>query len=136
MRTSRGSGGKNRHSSALKMLRGSTTGLNLEEPVSPDGPVTKPGWLSKGAGEVWDRLAPIAITMGTVTAADVMAFGTMCELQTALEHAVRKGEDVIVLRIGNALRPYYGMFGLEPTSRSRIHVKRDEPVSKWDRALA
>ena len=121
---------------ALKVMRGTRAArLNPQEPQPPSGAVRKPSGLSGPAGRVWDQLAPIAMNMRTLTAADAAAFGVLCELQAMFTHLVtqkvsRREQDA-VRRLANALRPYYGAFGLEPSARSRIHVAKPEPVSKW-----
>jgi len=127
---------------ALKVLRGErrSARLNHQEPRPPGGAVHKPSGLSRGAARVWDEFAPIARDMHTLTAADVAAFAVLCELQAMFEQlAARKGsqrERDALRRLAAALRPYYGLFGLEPSSRSRIHVATAEkPVSKWDGLL-
>src|SRR4029450_10246016 len=73
---------------ALQLLRGVTRKdrLNPDEP-RPDGPVWKPRELSAGAAGVWDRIAPVCLQMGTLTAADVPAFVRLCELQATAEAA-------------------------------------------------
>lgn len=87
---------------------------------------------------MWNELAPIAVAMGTLTAADLRPFATLCELQVTFTTAARrKGTDRFDARLeretATAIRPYYALFGLEPVSRARIAVpkKSDEPVSKW-----
>jgi len=147
----------------LTILRGnpSRKKLNKHEPVPPAGEVTKPVGLSAGASVVWDELAPICLAMGTLTPADVRVFATLCELQSTLLVAVASkdgrqlasieqddADDQTKLTIvidavlkleretATALRPYYSLFGLEPVSRARIQVKKDDmPVSKWAGAL-
>jgi len=76
--------------------------------------------------------------MGTLTAADVRPFKTLCEMQDQFDAIVRtKGTEEFRLRqfldTACQLRPYYALFGLEPVSRARIQVRKpkDEPVSKW-----
>ena|SRR5215468_3273496 len=118
---------------AVKALRGVTRGINRQEPVPPTGVPVMPAWLTGRAQGVWQRLAPLCAAMGTLTPADVEAFGTLCSLQARLETAK---EERTVLRFANAVRQYYALFGLEPISRAKIHVAKPEPVSKWDRALA
>jgi len=145
------------------MLRGnpSKTKPNPNEPVPPAGPVEMPSGLSERARAVWTELAPVCVAMGTLTAADLRPFGTLCELQATLQHASAQkdakgfapfvvsqdfnGADVVKIHAAvkleretaMALRPYYALFGLEPVSRARISVpkKADEPVSKWAGAL-
>lgn len=147
---------------ALKVLQGNPgkRKLNQGEPKPPEGEVTVPETLSGVAKVVWGELAPVALAMGTLTTADVAAFGTLCELEATRREASaekdRKGFSPFLLTTmvdsaGNehqnikqhpaitlerntaaALRPYYEKFGLEPVGRARISVpKRDEPVSKW-----
>jgi len=146
---------------ALKILRGNPgkRPLNQDEPQPPKGPVVKPE-LSAGADRVWDALAPVCEAMGTLTAADVRVFATLCELQATFIAAVKEKNaegfspflvTTMVDSAGNehmnvkehpaiklerntaaAMRPYYEKFGLEPVGRARIHVKKpEEPVNKW-----
>lgn len=158
--------GRRPQPTALKVLRGnpSKVRLNENEPQPPSDPVAKPTGLSVGASAVWDELAPICLAMRTLTAADVRVFSTMCELQATLQTAsTMKGQDgrewfttkreqpndeqsdyvVVVdavLKLERdtavALRPFYALFGLEPISRARIRVSKDDaPKSKWAGAL-
>jgi len=136
--------------------------LNQNEPCPPPGDGTKPPTLSARAGAVWDRLAPIALAMGTLTVADTEPFATLCELQADLDmarackdapefapftvsedyngapktglHAAVKLEK----ELAPVIRPYYALFGLEPVSRARIAVPKapDQPVSKWAGVLS
>lgn len=146
----------------LKLLRGvdRASRLNPDEPKPPDGEVRMPEALSARAAEVWQRLAPICVTMGTLTTADVQAFGTLCELQATLEMASAQknaeafapftvGDDyngVPTVRVHSALkleretaiavRPYYALFGLEPSGRARLRVPKSEaPKSKWQELI-
>jgi hypothetical protein len=121
----------------------------------------KPAELSVGASEVWDEMAPIAIGMGTLTAADVWAFKTLCELQASFDLAVKAksapefapftvSEDYngapkmglhgalnLELKYAPILRPYYEKFGLDgPTGRARMSLPgKKEPESKWGGVL-
>lgn len=91
--------GRRPQSTALKLLRGNPgkRKLNPQEPIPPVAPIVKPT-LSRTAGLVWDRLAPTAIAMGTLTAADVTAFATLCELQATLESAwAQKDAPVVII---------------------------------------
>lgn len=86
---------------------------------------------------VWDELAPICLHMGTLTMADVVPFTTLCELQAKVRVAAQLEDPVPLLRLAGQIRAYYGLFGLEPVSRARIHVKKpSEPASKWAGKLA
>jgi hypothetical protein len=151
--------GRRPQPTALKVLRGNPgkRKLNQQEPVPPAGPIVKPT-LSIGAGLVWDRLAPIATAMGTLTAADVTAFATLCELQATLEAAGTRKDPVappadvidpaeiaaalerVAVILADAIktekdfapiiRPYYALFGLDPVSRAKIQVAKpvDTPI--------
>jgi phage terminase small subunit len=156
--------GRRPQPTALKVLRGNPgkRPLNTDEPTPPAGDVVKPTTLSTPAGEVWDRLAPMAIAMGTLTRADVTAFAMLCELQATLEWAagrkdpplrepgerpyrwVRRCHERLAAAMkiekdfAPIIRPYYALFGLEPVSRAKIQVpkKAETPVvSKWAGAL-
>ena len=147
---------------ALKLLQGNPgqRKLNQDEPKPPQGQVIMPERLSKGAKDVWADVAPVCLQMGTLTVADVDAFAEYCELQaTARAASAQKSEPGFSLFLhtttvdsaGNEhqnvkvhpaikiegdmavkLRPYYEYFGLTPSSRARLVVKKNEElVSKW-----
>lgn len=148
-----------RQPTALKALRGNPgRRKNPGEPLPPaSGPVTKPEELSAGASAVWDRIAPIALAMRTLTCGDVSTFVTFCELQATFDQVIVEkskpeyrpvlwsedatGEPVAkihpVVRLERdtaaSLKNYYSFFGLEPSARSRMIVPAaaDAPVSKW-----
>lgn len=148
--------GRRPQPTALTVLRGnpSKKRLNEKEPIPPSGEVKRPVGLSAAAEAVWDELAPICLAMGTLTTADVRTFATLCELQSTMQIAsaqkdgknllslVKEGDEPeltvlidAVLRLerdtANSLRSYYAMFGLEPSSRARLSVNREEKTSKW-----
>ncbi|HEV8445460.1 MAG TPA: P27 family phage terminase small subunit [Gemmatimonadaceae bacterium] len=153
--------GRRPQPTALKVLRGNPgkRKLNPDEPTPPPGDVVKPLTLSTPAAAVWDRLAPMAIAMRTLTSVDGTAFGMLCEVQATLEWAagrkdppprnsgerpsqwVRRSHARLTAAIkiekdfAPIIRPYYALFGLEPVSRSRIQVPKqhDETpaTSKW-----
>ena len=152
---------------ALKLLQGNPgqRKLNQDEPKPPEGPIEAPNCLSEKARQVWDEVAPICIQMGTLTPADVYAFAEYCELQaTARMASAEKSEPgfsiflhtTTVDSAGNEhqnvkvhpaikiegdvavkLRPYYEYFGMTPSSRARLVVKKnEEPKSKWAGVLS
>jgi P27 family predicted phage terminase small subunit len=144
--------GRRPHSTALKLLRGNPGKgrINAREPAVPPGDVRVPATISKDGRRVWERLAPIAIAMQTLTVADVEAFKTLCELQASLDLVSKAknardfvpftvGDNGIVvhaalaleLKIAPVVRPYYEKFGLEPVGRARLTVGPAAPASKW-----
>jgi hypothetical protein len=156
------SGGCNRKSLAEHRLAGSFRparhrGLLAEMPASPRPDVVrKPAHLSAGAGRVWEELAPLASAMGTLTAADVAAFVTLCELQATFEAVIAQKTTPAPLAVcrleretAAALRPYYALFALTAPDRARLRVtlpspaepesrlaKYRRPPSKWAGALS
>jgi phage terminase small subunit len=121
--------GRRPQPTALKVLRGnpSKTKLNEDEPKPPQGEVTKPQ-MGPEAGVVWDRVAPIALAMGTLTPADVEAFKVFCQVQAALDVAT----DADLVKLAATVRAYYAMFGLEPSARAKLRVQpKDKAESKW-----
>ena len=147
---------------ALKLLQGNPgkRKLNELEPKPPEGESIPHEEVSRLAQKVWDEVGPICLYMGTLTPADVSSFATFCELE-ATRRVASKQKDAegftpflmttITDSAGNehpkvqehpaiklerntaaALRPYYEKFGLEPVSRARLVVnKNEEPKSKW-----
>jgi P27 family predicted phage terminase small subunit len=146
---------------ALKALEGNRGKRKLvdDEPKPPPGPVVKPETLSHGASVVWERQAPICLEMGTLTAADVLAFAKLCELEataiTASGQKDREGFTAFLVTTvpdpdgevhvkisehpaikmeratAQALRPFYEYFGLVPVGRARIHISKPEGEQKW-----
>lgn len=127
----------------MKLLKGEPNKdrINEAEPKPPEGEVVRPETLSAAAVVVWARIAPVALAMGTLTPADVWAFGTLCELQATLDAAAAEKGSMdlsgawvgIELKYAALIRPYYEKFGLEPAGRGRIKVKPQEQArSKWE----
>lgn len=163
------SGGHNRKSLMEHRLAGTFRKgrhghlVDIAPPANPAA-VTKPDTLSVAAAKVWDALAPVCSRLGTLTATDVWAFSTLCELQATHEAVVALkskpgfqpvlsgGRPDPVFRLERegaaALRPYYEMFGLTAGARVRLHVQSNDgqqpagklerfrrPPSKWADAL-
>ena len=120
---------------AIRMLKGKQPRQRALQ--APAGEVQQPPTLSTRAVAVWRRLAPLCVAMQTLTPADTTAFATFCELQgafEALKPTARNQE--AQRRLATALRAYYALFGLEPASRSRMHMPAAPPPSKWDGLLS
>jgi phage terminase small subunit len=134
---------------ALKLLKGTRRDrVNPREPTPPAGEIVTPPTLSPQAHQIWERLAPVCLAMGTLTVADLGAFAALCELQATLELAcaqkklakfrpIFKGRIHPILRLeretATALRPYFEKFGLDPIGRARITLPAapEAPPSKW-----
>src|SRR5688572_10089443 len=103
--------GRRPQPTALKVLRGnpSKTKLNDAEPKPPQGEVRRPE-MGPDAAIVWDRVAPICLHMGTLTAADVEAFKVYCGLQAAMDVCTDVNQ---MIKLAEALRKCYSQFGLE-----------------------
>jgi hypothetical protein len=86
--------------------------------------------------------------MGTLTAADVKAFAMLCELEASVmlsrqwkqnrRPKIMQAGLQLEQRLASLIRPYYALFGLDPVSRSRIHVAKhaEAPADKWAAKLA
>lgn len=132
---------------ALKVLRGNPgkRALNQREPIPPAGEIRKPVTLSEGAARMWDEWVPICLYMGTMTPSDIHPMATLCELQAILHRAAslkdhpETFDKAVTLERNHAglIRPYYAMFGLEPSARARLQVRKPDeaPVSKWAGAM-
>lgn len=90
--------------------------LNDKEPEPRSKTVTERPPLTADAVIVWDRLAPEAEHLGTLTSADAQAFAVLCELIADFQ---RKP----VFAVASVLKSYFAMFGMEPASRSRLMTK-------------
>lgn len=125
--------------------------LNDAEPLPPPGVVVPPEWLSEGALRIWSQMAPIAITMQTLTVADALTFGRYCEsfaryieLKRFLMNKGASGTTYVVKgtdgksvryvaelpqaaeyrRLHEILIKLEEHFGFTPAARSRIQVEK------------
>jgi phage terminase small subunit len=138
----RNSGRRPRTTTALKILKGvQKQRINFNEPPVPEGTITKPAELGVGAARMWDELAPLCQAMGTLTVADARPFAMLCELQATMNRASALKEEpgqfmkavALEKQFANIIRQYYALFGMDPMSRQRIRVAKNDapPVSKW-----
>ena len=90
-------------------LRGNPGKRNRRRPgeavVTPSGDVARPR-LPAAVADVWDRLAPLAIGVGTLTPATVQAFADLCayivleeKLRANVDMACRADHRGLMLRI-------------------------------------
>lgn len=141
---------------ALKAILGNPgkRALNRREPkpkVSKTVP-KPPAYLSAWAKKVWEREAPRAHAIGTLTEADEMAFAALCDAgaiwleaqgQLAIEAKANGGKLPLVvdgerghtpthslLRIAKEHRQEFfkacGEFGLNPSARSRLECAPEQ----------
>jgi P27 family predicted phage terminase small subunit len=138
----------------LKILHGSQR-VNEGEPKAERATIDPPSHLSAAAKTVWRKLAPVVDSMGILTEADAEQFGHLCELVCSRRRLAKiistkgellketvltsNGNPVVKLKPNPAMQPLRsvekelrqlgGLFGLDPTSRSRINAdasRRDE----------
>ncbi len=135
--------GPQRTPTAVLRLRGSSLakGREAEHEVEPEAGVPdKPGEMVKDVSEVWDRTVPILEEMGVLTGADGGMLAAYCnayvrsDKANAKERAARKrgGDDWHrAFRMADAaaltLHRLGAAFGLDPSSRSRIHAVKPRP---------
>lgn len=83
--------------------------------------------MTDAAHLVWNALLPIVTDMRVMTAADVWALKTLCELEVLFAAAPHP-------RVAAQLRNFYHEFGLSPSARAHLHVPPspdDEPTSPF-----
>lgn len=136
--------GPQRTPTAVLKLRGSSLvkDREAEHEVEPEpGVPEKPGDMVKDVSAVWDRTVPILEEMGVLTVADGGMLAAYCnayarsERANAKERAARKLDtDVwhrafgIADRAAITLHRLGAAFGLDPSSRSRIHAVKPKPA--------
>jgi P27 family predicted phage terminase small subunit len=141
---------------ALKLLRGTERpdrrpkrdfSARLTRAPSP------PSHLSELAAAEWRRLAPVSVSLGTLTAADMRGFELLCETlasETAARAALAR-EGVTVRTVGGGLKPHPSVrvletaraqaarlldsFGLTPRGRQSLDTPPPLPHSAADKYL-
>lgn len=128
------------------MLRGNPgkRALNAAEPQPDATPPPCPGWLDEIAQERWKELAPELTRLGLLTSVDGDAFAGYCqayaELRLATEELKAAGRTfmtdkgflmahpaVAMQRAAlENLKKYSALFGLDPSSRSRLAVSGEQ----------
>ena len=128
---------------ALKILKGETRKerLNLNEPkpqpVMPECPMELEGY----ARETWDKQGPVLVRLGILTEADGMAFAALCkewsryvglsdnkELVQTFETGARQVAPEVSAshKCLTQLIRLFAEFGLTPSSRARLSIRKDE----------
>lgn len=142
--------GRPRKPTALKILTGNPgrRPLNQSEP-QPDGTAPKcPSWLDAEGKRTWKRLAPELHRLGLLTCVDGEALACLCqawsELKQATETLKAEGRYVTLVTGGRQSHPavsqqrtamrtikdFCSLFGLDPSSRSRLHVQPPEELDE------
>jgi P27 family predicted phage terminase small subunit len=141
--------GRRPRPTALKVFKGTRPDrINALEPRPAAGEPVRPA-LSPLASAVWALEAPRLVALGILTQSDGRAFAQLCELLATAElitaekttpefrpfvtKASTDGTGAVVhleprehpllkmeRQTAGALKPYLAMFGLEPSSRSRL----------------
>jgi len=124
---------------AVEGTRPRGVGVSVPAPGGP--PPECPAALSEGARQVWARLAPVCVEMGTLTSADGELFGILCQALAddawARETLAREGR-VVQSRTSGYLMPHPAIgiqrtawatamrlsqrFGLTPGDRAALRI--------------
>jgi P27 family predicted phage terminase small subunit len=158
----KGSGGKNRKTTAKKKAEGNRgkRNLNKTEPASLPGEPIIPGWLSKEDRVYWPEVCKALEETGVLFKTDALAIAALCSslgLFIKANAHIKKFGIVLadvdddtgmgVLRTNPAvrvrsdalrhLRSSWQAFGMDPASRSAIQLEdpEDKPQSALDNIL-
>jgi phage terminase small subunit len=107
----------------LKILKGTRSDrVNLKEPSFPLAVKTRaPRWLGTYGRQLWRELAPVLITKGVLTVADVPAFSLLCDEWDIFRR------DPLDSGARERLRKLLGEFGCTPSARSRVSGSGEAP---------
>lgn len=145
----KGSGGRNAKPTAVKKLQGNPgkRKINKNEPSAPSGIPEMPEFLSTEGRAEWNRIVPLLVDMGVLTAADGKALAGYCSAYAQLakcEAAIEKFglicatldevTGVAVLKVNPAVRvksdalrqmkAFLIEFGLTPASRPKLSISK------------
>ena len=135
---------------AAKRLRGNPgrRPLNEREP-QPGGKLgAAPGWLSAGAKRHWKEKAPQLEATKVGTKIDRDALARLCVILDLMEQAAEdlkagplvKGKRNpavnLFLDLSKEARQYMGAFGLEPSSRTKLHIEPARELTEMEKLLA
>ena len=118
---------------------------NADEPMPTRGIPARPGWLDDIAAAKWDELAPELDRLGLLTIVDGDCLAVYCvawseheratkrlkkegEITTNRITGVRKAHPCIAIRNAarQTIRQFAALYGLDPSSRSRLHAPAKE----------
>lgn len=142
----------------LKVLSGNPgrRPLNGSEPRHDRGAPKCPGWLGKRAKAAWKQIVPVLDSAGLLTVADGWALACLCQAWAEMEEATRtldtegrtfqteNGYKVPHPAVAQqrsawqAIRQYSALFGLDPSSRSKLAVpsqggEESDPFAEFSR---
>jgi phage terminase small subunit len=117
--------------------------VNLHEPTPDLSSLRPPPHLDEDAKKQWKAVAKERVKMGVLTTADRGALARYCELQVLYRNTKPQADNDpkiigILLKLAVELRTLEVLFGLNPSSRTRVHaVPPSQPnrVSKLDKYL-
>lgn len=104
---------------------------NPAEPNYQKGLAPPPEWLNEDGLKVWRELAPPLIEAGVLLAPDHAMWSVYCQLLGEFIEAAREGRVISAARTSQ-IRSLASVFGLEPSSRSKIQVTAQPQKSEWD----
>lgn len=136
-----------RKPSHLKLIAGTEKQcrVNEDEPRPPVEIPPVPPQFGAKARSAWDRVAPILVRMGVLTAMDALALEQMCETYAVIRHCqavlleygdltYESGKDGACMRRAHPevailadadrrFRAYLNDFGMTPASRSKVKAE-------------
>lgn len=139
----------------MRILEGnpSRRPINTDEPQPESGAVC-PYWVTDGARQVWDEVAPILINCGILTVADQVMFAAWCDAVANYKAVSLEIDAVISVPLEGDTEPVYAQkviksliasqrnyaelmirfgtkFGLSPGDRTGLKVNKPKERSKW-----
>jgi phage terminase small subunit len=101
-----------------------------EPVVSADYPPC-PDWIKGEARDIWDRVVPQLVNLGVMTKLDGFAFSRYCVYSVLwLKELGNPGRTEATLeRYANQCSKLEAEFGLTPSSRSGLDVKKPEGIA-------
>lgn len=105
--------------------------MNPAEPQYARGIGEPPEWLNADGLKVWRELAPPLVKAGVLCVTDHPMWSLYCQLLGEFIEAAREGQVISAARTSQ-IRALAASFGLEPSSRSKLHVPEVPKKSEWD----
>lgn len=121
--------GRPRTPTKIKLLKGTAQPcrINKDAPQA-SGELEKPEWLDPYASEKWDKLVKYLTDLGIVGSVDADALASYCYLQSKFVELAKVG-DIPSAALMTELRNLQSLFGMNPSSREKLTVKKPEKAS-------